>query len=185
MARPMTTGDAGRFQDLENRTSHIDSEVSRVQADVSGLKAQLQAQGQQLNRIETLLMAPKDGPSYSAWAGVVVTILFGLGAMFVGISGYVDLQLTPVKESVAEVSTAIIRESEYHSIDSRKQLDAAFELGRTSADLANLTYRINHYDELHHAIDDRLRVVEEKAAAANVSRKAIGDYTKELGAKVP
>ena len=42
--------------------------------------------------------------------------------------------------------------------------------------------RLEHQDERMHVADARLRLVEQAATAGNVSRRAIGDYAKELGA---
>jgi hypothetical protein len=43
--------------------------------------------------------------------------------------------------------------------------------------------RLDHYDQLYHELDRRVRIEEQKSAESRTSRKAIGDYAKELGRK--
>lgn len=170
-------GESSRLQELESRTYHIDGEVS-------ALKTQLNTQGQQLNRIEAHLLAPKPGPSYSAWAGVGISVLLGLGAMFVGISSYVDLQLQHVKGNVDSVVSSIDKLADYHDIDKGKQLDRAFELGRQTALLYDIQDKFEKQRLLLLGQDERLRVQEQESAASKVSRQAIGDYLKEVAGHV-
>jgi hypothetical protein len=64
------------------------------------------------------------------------------------------------------------------------QTQVHYDVGQIKAEQRTHDEKLTHFDELAHARDDRLTGLETKASAAEVSRRAIGDYAKELGSKV-
>jgi hypothetical protein len=167
--------DTTRLLELEARTYHIDGKVAAIES-------QLDSQGAQLSRIEQHLLH-KPPTNYAAWVGVVLTLLLMVGGLFAGAAKFTASQMDYIRDDIAKNAADLADVKGYQSIDGRKQLDRAFELGRQTAEIIGMIGRLDHYDELYHDLDRRVRAEEQKSAESRTSRKAIGDYAKELGRK--
>ena len=162
-----------RLQKLEGRTYHIDGKVAAIET-------QLGTQGQQLSRIEQHLLTPKPPVNYGVWVGLGITLLFGFGSLIMAGTGYVDIQLGHLRTSVANINTDIDAISEYESDRNALRADEAYNRGVARGEINSLSEMIKHMDERRHRADERIVRLEEKAAAGEVSRRAIGDYAKEI-----
>jgi len=166
-----------RLQKLEGRTYHIDGKVAAIET-------QLGTQGQQLSRIEQHLLAPKPPVNYGVWVGVGITLLFGFGSLIMAGTGYVDVQLGHMRESIHTIDASIDKYRDDRAEDAVVDKAEAYEAGVIRGELSALGHLVQHMDERRHKADERIVKLEEKAAAGEVSRRAIGDYAKEIAGKV-
>lgn len=167
--------DTARLLELEARTYHIDGKVAAIET-------QLDSQGAQLSRIEAHLLH-KPPSNYAAWTGVGLSVLLVFGGLLAGLATFTDTQLAHVRDDIDRTNISVRDLAEYQDIDKSKKLDRAFELGRQAAEIISMMGRLDHYDELYHDLDRRVRIEEQKSAESKTSRRAIGDYAKELGRK--
>lgn len=150
-------------EDLVGMIYHTDGRVSAVES-------KLDAQGQQLNRIEAAVLNKPP-----AWNNSnVMALALVVGSFLVGITGYVSMQLSPVNQAIVE-----FKEIANESLQFQKQTH--YEFGRLSEWKEEHVEAFKHHDELYHELERRVDILRQQAAAAEVSRKAIGDYAKEKG----
>lgn len=178
---PEVKGEQGmsesRLQKLEGRTYHIDGKVAAIET-------QLGTQGQQLSRIEQHLLAPKPPVNYGVWVGIGITILFGFGSLMMAMTGYVDIQLGHIKGAMSDLTHGQELHQAHRASDIADDRETAFLRGHMRGELDALGELVLHMDERRHKADERIQALEKAAAAGKVSRKAIGDYAKELGEKI-
>jgi hypothetical protein len=166
-----------RLQKLEGRTYHIDGKVAAIET-------QLGTQGQQLNRIEQHLLAPKPPVNYGVWVGIAITLLFGFGSLIMAGTSYVDVQLGHMRGAISKIDTSIDKYRDDRAADAITAKNEAYSAGVLRGELNALGGLVQHMDERRHKADERIVELEKKAAAGEVSRRAIGDYAKELGEKI-
>ena len=162
-----------RLQKLEGRTYHIDGKVAAIET-------QLGTQGQQLSRIEQHLLAPKPPVNYGVWVGVGITLLFGFGSLIMAGTGYVEVQLGHMRSAIDTIDTSIDKHRDDRAADAITAKNEAYSAGVLRGELTALGNLVHHMDERRHKADERIVRLEQKAAAGEVSRRAIGDYAKEI-----
>ena len=167
-----------RLQKLEGRTYHIDGKVAAIET-------QLGTQGQQLSRIEQHLLAPKPPVNYGVWVGIGITILFGFGSLMMAMTGYVDIQLGHIKGSMSDLTRNQELHQQHRVSDIEEGKETAFLRGLMRGELDSISKLVLHMDQRRHVADERIQGLEKAAAAGKVSRRAIGDYAKEIGEKIP
>lgn len=165
-----------RLQKLEGRTYHIDGKVAAIET-------QLGTQGAQLTRIEQHMLTPKPPVNYGVWVGIGLTILFGFGSALMAVSSYMDMQLDGVRQAIVAVDDDMALHRSHAVRDQENEMTRMFTSGKRAGKLEDLSERLAHVDELFHEMDKRVRVNSAKGQEAEVSRKAIGDYVKELHAE--
>jgi hypothetical protein len=104
--------------------------------------------------------------------GSVMGLVVAVGAFLVGITGYVSLQLSPITARLeADVG--------WQNSMNQFQLATHYHQGQSNIWMEEHSEAEDHHDELYHLLVDRVTREEQKSAEAEVSRKAIGDYSKE------
>jgi hypothetical protein len=166
-----------RLQKLEGRTYHIDGKVAAIET-------QLGTQSQQLSRIEQHLLRPKEPVNYGVWVGIALTILFGFGSMIVAGTSYVDIQLGHMRSVMVTMRQTMDQHAAHRVEDQKEAAKDAYSQGIIRGELDALGHLVQHMDERRHALDERVTELEAAASAGEVSRKAIGDYTRELGERL-
>ena len=142
--------------------------VYHTDGRVNAIESKIDSQGDQLNRIESSILNKQP-----AWNnGSVMGLVIAVGAFLVGITGYVSLQLSPITDRlVADVGWQ-------ESLDQYRMTDL-YAQGQTTMWMKEHEVAYNHHDELYHKLVDQVAELQERAAAAEVARKATGDYAKE------
>lgn len=155
-----------RLQHLEQRTYHIDGEVTAI-------KSQLSTQNEALQRIEnSLLNRP------SVWnTGSIISLLGLVGSIVFGGAVYLESQMGNVEEDIHELA-------EYVDIQQEFRHQMHYEVGRMTQTVEEYDRKWDHFDMLMHKRDDRINEIEKKQAESTVSRRAIGDYARELGQRL-
>jgi len=143
-----------RLQHLEQRTYHIDGEVTAI-------KSQLSAQSDTLNRIETSVLNKQ--PIWNV--GNIMGLLVVASSLILGLVTYTHTLIDPIAERL--------------DLHDAFRYEMHFEVGETKHSIKTLDEKFNHFDELYHKQDERVNKLTSEAAAGAVSRKAIGDYLKE------
>ena len=152
-----------RWKQTDARLEHMDGKVSSLAIDVSALKT----------GVDTLVK----GMESLSYRTSQPTNWIGIGSLIVtlGVVGaqYVDLRLTPVIEEIAQNRIAV--SSTQETLQDRGVIIGGFE-----ARLIQIRHDLDHYDDLYH--EQELAVIElrEKSAAAEVSRRALGDYLRQV-----
>ena len=157
-------------KDLLAQTYHIDGRVTAIEGRMNTF-------GEQLNRIESALLNKQSPVS----VGNVLTVMMMVGALLYGMASWTDLQNKNLKSNV-DRNTQVTDQLQ----DSINDLDVFrsemhFEVGTMQQRYESIKRWMERNDSYHDKLDTRIRGLEKQEAAAIVSRKAIGDYTKELG----
>lgn len=153
--------DPSRLNHIEGRVEHLDSKVAEVATSVASLAA---GQASILNQLEKL--APGK-PNYTGWLAAVVPVLLG-------IAGFVTLSISPLEKDGDAQWFAITSAEE----ELRKGLQ---ELSSHQARLGVLEQRQVYLSKQHDLLMERLIDMSRVDGESEVSRRAIGDYAKELG----
>ena len=158
---PMALEDAQRLR-------HVEQEQATLKTEVKGLAATQQTQGAQLDRIEQLIL--NKPPMWNT--GTVLSAVLGVGGIFFGLSQYIAFQVDPIKK---ELGWALEKLEQHSEVDKQTY----YEMGKLHFYMDEDSRDDQHMDERFHWSEDRIRELEAKAAAAGVSREAIGRYMKE------
>lgn len=164
------TGDV-RISTLENRYEHLDAKVSSISEDVAAVKSGFSAMNVTMTRIADVVNRPDPPPPPTNWTGIIGALCTTL----VLLAGFVQLRVAPI-----ETLTTSILERQIALADTSQV--TAHDSGVLEADLRNLAARTTHMDERFHVQEVIVAELRDDAAAARVSRRAIGDYVKELAA---
>lgn len=108
-------------------------------------------------------------PRPTNWIAIGTLIV----SLAIGVSQYVDLRLVPGLEQQRRIYEHL--EVVEGQVDAQQAGIARLE---TESDW--LRYQLRHSDTLRHKGEDRLTELESRAAAAEVSRKATGDYLRQV-----
>ena len=155
----------GRYSHLDGRVAHLDSRVNEIATDMAGLKTSMD----NVVRAVGVLTDRATNPSPTNWVGIGSLLL----ALMVGGAGFVSLRMTPIEVDVQRM------EGYWDKWGNVLQERGAFiaEAGAiveyNSADIKSLWVEVSKQRE-------EIIKLRERAAAAEVSRKAIGDYAREM-----
>ena len=145
---------SSRLQHLEQRTYHIDGEVTAI-------KSQLSAQSDTLTRIENSILNKQ--PMWNV--GNIMGLLVVAGSLILGLVTYTHTLINPLGARM-DVYDAFRYEMHY-------------EVGQTQHSIKTLDEKFDHFDELHHKQDDMIIGFTKGLAASEVEHRALGDYAKE------
>lgn len=148
---------------------HIDGRVTAIEGQISQI-------GTQLNRMEAALLNKPPILNF----GNVMTMLLMLAGLLYGINSFVDLRLAQTNEGIERNSFITDKIMDRMEKQNEFQREMHYEVGRFQNSLADIESRRERNEAWIRGLDTRIRGVEQKAAAAEVSRKAIGDYTKDV-----
>ena len=160
-------------QDLLAQTYHIDGRVTAIEG-------QLQSFGAQLNRIEGSLLNKPPLLNF----GNVMSMMLAVAGLLYGINGFVDLRLAQMKEGIERNARISDRQEDRIAKQEEFQRQMHYEVGKFQTRLDEGESRRDRNENWIRGIDGRVREVERLTAESQVSRRAIGDYAKELGKRV-
>ena len=153
----------GRWKQTDARLEHLDGRVGSLAVDMASIKADVHTIVKGLDALSNRASQPTN------WIGlgslIVTLILVG--------SQYVDLRLVPIMADVDQNRVGV------HEV--REILSDRGEL------LAEYIARVEAVEGLRAEVGEteaRVDALESQAAAAVVSRRAIGDYLQELSDRV-
>jgi hypothetical protein len=160
----------GRWKQTDARLEHLDSRVGSLSETMSVVLTKVDAVALGMDRITSRVNQP-----VNVWAVLSFAIGFvGLCIVIVGgVSGYVDLRLVPVVDEIGQN-----RESLSKTWGILRERSAV--IGDFGARVEQLEEDFRHTDMLRHELEEDVAVLREKAAAAEVSRRAIGDYVRQV-----
>lgn len=154
-----------RIDKLESRYGHLDDQLSKQGREISGINATLTQFGQTLSDISEKVNQPPNSTNWWALisAMVALVVVFGQG---------VNMLVNPLAERQDDVAAVIVKFSELH-------MDQADSLATLSANERRDRDEITRLDSLLRESGAAIATLQQKSAASEVSRKAIGDYVKE------
>lgn len=164
---------ATQGEDLLARTYHIDGRVTAIEGRMDTF-------GAQLNRIEGALLNRTSPWNVSA----IIALVMMVGALLVGISGYVDLQLGNLRQVVDRNTQVGDRQQDTLDRLETFRSEMHYEVGKVNKETEQFKSLADKHDSYHTELDERVRTLEQESAASKVSRQAIGDYAKELGSQI-
>ncbi len=144
-------------EELVAKIYHTDGRVSAIESKIDTL-----ASGQL--RIENALLNKPPAWNNTTIMGLVI----GVGAFLVGITGYVDLQLSPVKE-------ILVHDAEWKVDKDEFQRATHYRYGEMDAYVRNDNERFRHHDDQFHSLDGRVRSLEQSNAAGQQILKERGE----------
>ena len=154
---------------VNNRDVDAQAHIYHIDGRVTAIEGQLTNQTAQLSRIENSLLNKE--PFFNF--GNVTTLMLMVAGLLYGINGFVDLRIIQIQQDTDRNERAVENLEAF-------QREMHYEVGKFSKDLDDVDERDHANEEKLHEIDARLREVEQMAAAALVSRKAIGAYVEDV-----
>jgi hypothetical protein len=152
-----------RWRQSDARLEHMDGKVSSLAVDVAALKTGVDSIVKSIDGLSSATNRPTN------WLGVGSLIV----TLVVVLAQYVDLRLTPIIDEIGQNRSTI-------SILQETLQDRGVVIGNFEAQLVQIRRDLDHYDSLHHEQEKAVVELREKAAAAEVSRKAMGDYLRQV-----
>jgi len=154
-----------RIDKLESRYGHLDDQLSKQGAAISGINATLSQFGQTLKDISDKVHQPASSTNWWALisAMVAVVIVFGQG---------VTMLVAPIEkqaETLAEAMTSL----------SEARIQQAIDIARIDSESADAFEEIAEINARNLRTEVDVIDLQKRASAAEVSRKAAGDYLKE------
>ena len=150
-----------RLDRLEAKQAHTDSEVSAVRTQVDIL-----VQGFQ--RVEQAILNKPP-----VWNSNSILALLGFCATIVGGGGlYMESQMNHVRDDINENYKKITVSEEFRH-------QAHYEFGVLHSTSEQVEEEVSRLWDHIHKLEDTDTLLRERTAAAEVSRKAIGNYVKE------
>lgn len=155
----------GRYSHLDNRVTHLDERVNAMAADVSSMRTSIEGLVTGVKTLTDRVHTPKQ----TNWIGAGSLVL----GLLVGGAGFVQLRIGPVEDSMHELrggQTEIL-----HIIGERANFigRADERMKDNSEEVKELWARIRDHEE-------KLAALNREAGEAKVSRKAIGDFAKDI-----
>lgn len=158
---------------IEQQVHHLGNEVNTLNQSQAAIQATQRYQGAQIDKladgVEKILdaiSAPK--PQVQLW-----TVLGGIATLLGSMVLFVELRLAPYEVSLAKIADAT-------AANSSQIVGRAEFVGAAKEKLLWIDSEIKHLHERSHIENERLSKVEAQAAAAEVSRRAIGDYLEQV-----
>lgn len=153
------------YRHLDSRVSHLDNRVSALSQDTASIVTKLDGMSGQLDSVVRRVNAP----SHTNWIGLIGATV----SVIVLMAGFVQMRLVPTEHDVSrneEAMAAVLQllNEEAKVVHTNEALRDMHQ-----AKLAKIFDYLDEHDE-------RIRGVEVKAAAAEVSRRAIGDFLRDV-----
>ena len=152
------------------RQDHLEGEVDLLRRDIAPIKAAMPLVIEQLKDIASKVHAPPDRTNWFGLVGAFVSVVVVMGS---GIS----LMIEPISVNLDRMNTFLGVQNERYFQESKV-------LGTVVVESERLRKDLTHMDERSHWAENRIIEIEKKESGAEVSRKAIGEYTKELAESV-
>lgn len=153
------------YRHLDGRVSHLDSRVSQLSQDTASIVTKLDGMADALDSVVKRVNAP----SHTNWIGLVGATV----SVIILMAGFVQMRMVPVEHDVNQNEDLLTEVLQLVNEEAKVVHTNEVLRERHQQKLEKI---FNYLDE-H---DERIRGVEVEAAAAQVSRKAIGDYLAEV-----
>lgn len=163
---PKTSGD------LKEMVYHTDARVTAMEGRLGTIDSNQQRQEAKLDTLIHHLNQPRN-VNWAGWGGLGLGVLLALFGAAKFMVEYTSLTDVPIQKDIA-----VLRSSD--SVFSEFQRATHYRFGEFDMLTKTIQSDQKHKDDLYHKLDDRVRELESKAAAAEISRRAIGDYVKEI-----
>jgi len=166
---------AKRVETLEQRYQHLDDRVSSMAADMSSIRTSVQSLHGNIQAI-TEALSELTAPRPVNWPGIVGAAIAFMTLIAVSIGAgtkYVSLSLEPLLTEQRRVHQKM--EEVDKTISYRGEI-----IGRVVAQIEQTQEQQKHIDALRHELEGRVSALESRASAAEVSRRAIGDYVRDV-----
>ena len=157
--------DITRFSNLESRVVHLDTTVGSLMQNQAAMQSTLDGVVGTLDKMSTRM----NEPNKTNWIGLTSAVV----ALILVMSQGVNLRVGPVEDFLTKQE--VINTEQAKSIQT-----LAVDTKVNREQLAYNTYQHRHLDEGFHSLTSRVDSVESKAAAAEVSRAAIGAFAKDV-----
>ena len=164
-----TEEDVVMKQDSVAQIYHIDGRVTAIEGRIGGVETTL-------SRIEqTLLNKP---PVWNI--GNIMALMVMVGALLVGVSTYVDMQLNNMKELMARNTATLGALSADTAGLHEFQREMHFEIGGIKSQAATTERAAIHADEMMHRLDDRVRNNEHGVAEGLAIQRNLHEHIQEI-----
>ena len=173
-----------RLSTVERELQSVVTEVHSIARGVAELGAYQRAQGAQFEKVadgfeEMLKEKGHASPEWdtraviSAVAGTMVTVALIVSGLLYGVGGYVDMRVDGNEATLVELK-------EWKQDKDAFQREMHYEMGGLKTTLADRGERMVMDEARIGKLEDEVITLREKAAAAEVSRRAMGDYIRDV-----
>ena len=159
-------------QDLREMVYHTDARVTAMEGQITTIGHNQLRSEQKLDQLISSINTPKQ-VNYAAWVGVGLTTLAMVLAGAFGLGSYISLVNEPQMIDIANNNEAIDDLGVW-------QHQSHYEFGVIHNNQAHVADEISRLWDHIHKLEDRDSELEKQAAAAEVSRKAMGDFMKDV-----
>lgn len=171
--RGMSSDDYELYRHLDGRVSNLDERVTSMAKDTATIMAQLDNVAGAVN---TLAKTVNEKNPTNWWALVSATVAV---LTLMGTIGY--MSLLPVSTRLDILSIETNEEIEQIWVEVKQSI---YDRAKTEVYQDIFSKRTKENTDDLTALQERVSKLEAKTSAAEVSRRAIGDYAKETRAKV-
>ena len=159
-------------KDLREMVYHTDSRVTALEGAVGTIGTNQLRSEQKLDQLINSINAPKQ-INYAAWVGVGLTTLAMVLAGAFGLGSYIGLVNEPQMIDIANNNKAIEKLGEW-------QQQTHYEFGVLHNNQVHVKDEISRLWQHIYKLEDVDSELEKQAAAAEVSRRAIGDFARDV-----
>lgn len=160
----------GRLTTLEKRQNHMDEQLGVLSQDMASVKASIPGIVDTLSKISDKVNAPPVSTNWFGLVGAFVSVVLIMG-------GGVNLVIAPILKNLDRQNNFLTNLNEKHYV-------MAQDISEQGVRIEWLRSDTDHKDEQYYQWQERVDVLESKAAAAEISRRAIGNYAKNLEARL-
>ena len=153
------------YRHIEQRVEHLDQRVGTLSEDMAAVRSSLGSVVATLDKVATRVNAPV-ATNYMQLVTTVIAVCVVLG-------GFIDLRIRPSENRMSALD--VHSDEVDFALASRGRV-----IGVVETELIGIRRGLEHLDEMHHVTQEKVGALEKKAAAADVSRKAQGDFVKLL-----
>ena len=164
------SSDRGRLATIEKRQNHLDEQVGILSQDMATVKASIPGIVDTLSKISDKVNAPPVSTNWFGLVGAFVSVVIVMG-------GGVNLVIAPILKNLDRQNDFLANLNEKYYVTVQLTSAQGVRIERLRSD-------IDHVDEQYRRWQERVDVLESKAAAAEISRRAVGDYAKSLEARL-
>lgn len=174
----MDTDPNQRISQVEREVHQLNAAFNTLSQGQSELRAIQQSHGERLDKIgigvdKLIEERGNRGMSLAQVGGAIAA----LATLFFANAEYLQLHLVPLRDADQRFDRALDVFTEFRT-------QTHHEFGKIFEHQTEITKRFEHFDSLYHDLDKRVQEEESKSSAAEVSRRSMGDYLRDIGRKV-
>jgi len=158
--------------DLREMVYHTDARVTAMEGQMSNIAANQAKDSQKLDNLISALNQPRH-VNYAAWVGVGLTAVALLIGGTIGMVNYMSLTQDPLEKIVDGNTTDIDDLHEFQRATHYRFGEREIQDGKIDSEISRLWEHIHKQEEIDREHDKKL-------AAAEISRRAIGDCVRDI-----